>query len=726
MPPSPSGNPRAEMAAALAAEFSLPIILLRPGEKRPKNTGAFETQASLDPSAIRKALKGNDNYGIAFGPKARCFALDVDEGGAQTIQALTQTLGQLPPTWRIRTQSGGYQDLFDWPTDDGPAVRNRGRFAPGLDVRGEGGQSVGPLSEFLDRSTGELRPWSWAPGRSPWDLPRQPMPQPWLQAIRAYKTPRYLGPPPAKPAQPQPQNRLQAYARSIFDTKLAALAAAPDGLQEATLGAASLKAGSLIARGWLSQAYAHDAIVATMLGLPNYDAHDPWTPDLVTLKTRRGIERGQSSPEPDPAWAAELGARERPSHLKALNGGKPSFPQAEPDAAEPDEPPLNEPVWDYQEENPADVPERRWLYGKHYIRRYVSCTIGAPGAGKSILALTEACAMCSGEPLLGVYPAGRLKVGYWNGEDPADELRRRLAAIRMHFALAPGLLAGALSIGSGRTAEIVLARAARNAVAEVDEVEVERIIRTIRRRGLDVLIVDPFVSSHRVPENDNGAMDLVVKTWGRIAEQTNCAVELVHHPRKALGRELTVDDSRGGSALIGAARSVRVLNQMDEDEASKMGVAGRQRRSYFRVDNGKANLAPASVASWRRIVGIYLENDPGGGLGDNVGVVIRWQQPWAFEGITPTDTLRIQQAIADDERKWRDNAQSPDWVGHLVARVLDLNVDDPAEKASINDMVKTWTEHGLLEVVKTKDGNRRPRGYVRVGDLIDPATYVYD
>ena len=52
------------------------------------------------------------------------------------------------------------------------------------------------------------------------------------------------------------------------------------------------------------------------------------------------------------------------------------------------------------------------------------------------------------------------------------------------------------------------------------------------RRKIDVIVIDPFVSSHEVPENDNTAQDMVVKEWGRVADRGNCAVHLVDHTRK--------------------------------------------------------------------------------------------------------------------------------------------------------------------------------------------------
>src|SRR5690242_2443224 len=79
--------------------------------------------------------------------------------------------------------------------------------------------------------------------------------------------------------------------------------------------------------------------------------------------------------------------------------------------------------------DPATIPPRAWLYGRHYIRKFVSCTI-APGAlGKSSLVLAEAIAICTGRPLLGIAPTERTNVWYWNGEDPQEETERRIAAI---------------------------------------------------------------------------------------------------------------------------------------------------------------------------------------------------------------------------------------------------------------------------------------------------------
>jgi hypothetical protein len=81
----------------------------------------------------------------------------------------------------------------------------------------------------------------------------------------------------------------------------------------------------------------------------------------------------------------------------------------------------------------AKLPPRSWLYGKHYQRRTVSLTAGPGGMGKTSNDMVEAIAMVTGRNLLGEQPEERLRVWFHNGEDPRDEIDRRLAAICQHF-----------------------------------------------------------------------------------------------------------------------------------------------------------------------------------------------------------------------------------------------------------------------------------------------------
>lgn len=352
-------------------------------------------------------------------------------------------------------------------------------------------------------------------------------------------------------------------------------------------------------------------------------------------------------------------------------------------------------VW----KDPKSLPHRQWLYGRHYIRKYVSATVAPGGIGKSALEVCETLCLASGQAILGIVPEERVKVWYLNLEDPIEETERRIAAACLHYNLSAADLEGWLMIG-GRETEITLASQGREGLL-LNEPLIARLCQTIANQKIGAVIVDPFVSSHRVAENDNGAVDAVVKAWARIADKTGCAVELVHHVKKGqAGVATAMEDSRGAVSLIGAVRSGRVLNAMTEDEAVKAGVDDP--RPYFRVNNGKANLAPANGGSdWYRFVSVDLGN------GDNVGVVTAWNWP-AQTLIKVDDVSRVQMAMAHlSPEDGRVDYQSPRWLGHLVADVLKL--DMAKSKQQIRHLLDTWEACGYLAKETRKDAKRMDR-----------------
>jgi hypothetical protein len=80
-------------------------------------------------------------------------------------------------------------------------------------------------------------------------------------------------------------------------------------------------------------------------------------------------------------------------------------------------------------------PPRRWLYGRHYLRQFLSQTVAFGGVGKSNLAIVEHLSIVTGKPLVGVEPEERCNTWYWNGEDPKDELDRRIFAAALFYGI---------------------------------------------------------------------------------------------------------------------------------------------------------------------------------------------------------------------------------------------------------------------------------------------------
>ncbi len=271
----------------------------------------------------------------------------------------------------------------------------------------------------------------------------------------------------------------------------------------------------------------------------------------------------------------------------------------------------------------------------------------------------------------------------------------------------PHEVEGRLFFNSGRDTPIILASQTKAGTVIAEPVE-EELTAQLSSLEIDVLSIDPFVSCHRVPENDNNAIDAVAKTWGRIAGKANCAIDLSHHIRKANGQtELTADDARGGSGFIATVRCARGLNRMTKEQAEQAGVDDR--KSYFCVADVGGNLAPPSEeADWYHFENVRLAN------GDNVGAAVKWKWPSAFQEMAPADLLAVQKRIAAGE--WRESEKAADWAGQAVADVLGLDLNSPAARRDIRTMLKTWIANGALKEVNRRDEKRMMRKWIETGE----------
>jgi hypothetical protein len=372
---------------------------------------------------------------------------------------------------------------------------------------------------------------------------------------------------------------------------------------------------------------------------------------------------------------------------------------------------------------PETLPPRQWLYGRQYIRRFVSGTVATGGMGKSGLVLAESIAMVSGRNLLGHPPKAKCCGWYINGEDPRDEIDRRIGAILRRYGIAPEEIEGRLFIDSGRDRDFTLVETTRNGV-EVRETVCEALEAEIKANGIDFLIIDPLISALRIAENDNNAMDVAIKRLARIAENTNCAVEILHHTRKVPpndSSEPSIDDARGASSFGGAVRVGRVLRRMTSDEAAKAGLDNHER--FFRAHLARANMSPRLDRSeWYEFQSVDLRNQTAEEQSDNVGVVTRWEWPDICEELGEHDLYRIQQIVGESPGAilegvhdgWRRDHQATAWVGKAVAHVLGMSLGE--SKSRIKAMLDIWIASGALKVVHRDDRYRKSREFVEVGE----------
>lgn len=377
-------------------------------------------------------------------------------------------------------------------------------------------------------------------------------------------------------------------------------------------------------------------------------------------------------------------------------------------------------------EDYKQTPPRPWLYGKFLLRKHLSVDVAPGGLGKSTLSVSEAIDMVTGGKVgLGPRVPYPLRVWIFNLEDPRDDVEKAVIASLMHHKIDPTEVEGRLFFDSGRDQQFKLGVQGRNGAA-IQAVMRDRMIEFMLANQIDVLIIDPFVSSHAVTENDNNAQDMIAKEWGVIAERTNAAIRVVHHSRKQDNTsEVTVDSARGGKALTDASRVTRVFNRMTEDEAARAGVDNH--RLYFRVYNDKANFAPpADRSDWYHLASFDYDNpDPEGHFeADSIGVVERWE--WVSnEILDPKTALAVQKGVA--AKDWRKDVRAKAaWIGHLVAEVTGLSVEAADEREEIKGMIKLMFERGLLIDETRKDDHRKERKFVAVGEWQSLQTEVFE
>jgi hypothetical protein len=339
--------------------------------------------------------------------------------------------------------------------------------------------------------------------------------------------------------------------------------------------------------------------------------------------------------------------------------------------------------------DPADllnIPPREWVYGHFLIKQFIS-VLGAPGGtGKTAYAFAVAAAVALGRPLVAEPVHMQGNVWIYNLEDPKDELLRRMAAVVQHHRLDPQDLVGKLFLNSGRDRPLVIARASE--AGPIAEPIVEELVSELKAKNITLLVVDPFVRSHRLEENRNEQIDFAATLWAQVATRAGCAILLVHHFRKG-GVSGEADAFRGASALIDASRAAISVARMSKEEANDLGVSEEDRRLYVRTDNAKLNVAlPPTETTWLKLVSVPLPN------GDHVQTVERWELPSVWDGIPMSLIIRVIDRLSGEplpgEQYTLDCRSKDRWAGNVLIEELGLTVEQAKR------ILRAWKDSGLL------------------------------
>jgi hypothetical protein len=346
-----------------------------------------------------------------------------------------------------------------------------------------------------------------------------------------------------------------------------------------------------------------------------------------------------------------------------------------------------------------EVPSPRgWLLGNAFCREFLSSLLGHGGVGKTALRILQALALATGRNLTGEHVFERVRVLLISLEDGAKELRRRVLAARRYydipladldgwlFLAAPGGDAGKLMI-AGKHGHAMIGELAAYLEAE------------IIAHGIGLLMIDPFVKTHSLPENDNTGMDSVAQLLTNLAIRFDIAIDVPHHISKGIAEPGNADRGRGASSVVAAGRLIYTATTMQPDEAANFGISDERRKEYFRVDHAKVNITPGSKpANWFHLIGVALGNPtalyPNG---DEVHTVELWSPPDIWAGVNYDVINKILNAI--DEGIGDGNFYSSvaaAGADRAAWRVVLRFAPDKTE-GQARDIIKAWKRSGVLE-----------------------------
>ncbi len=347
--------------------------------------------------------------------------------------------------------------------------------------------------------------------------------------------------------------------------------------------------------------------------------------------------RGKPQPVSESAPASDSGGRMGPSSVqtsqhRSVNGNKPQRAFSEVGAPGETGSTTDDDRVELIRGDTIKVEPVRWLWERWLARGKLHILAGAPGTGKTTLALAMAATITRG----GAWPDGsRADAGsvlIWSGEDdPNDTLAPRLLAMgadmgRVHFVRSVASGEGRRPFDPATDMRALMIRA-----AEIGDVR--------------LLIVDPIVNAVAVDSHKNGEVRRALAPIVELASNLDCASLGISHFTKGTAGRDPVERVIGSLAFGALPRVVFATARIKEDD-------GSERRLFVRA---KSNIGPDGGG-----FSYTLEQSP---LRDHPGISasrLTWGAP--IEG-TARELLATAEAVEEASTEARDAAE---WLRDLL------------------------------------------------------------
>lgn len=662
------------------------VFPIKPGMKEPAKR-SWQSFATSDPAEVMlKWPTDRDDYNVGISTSG-FVVLDLDLYKFPNAAAEVSKLGDLPPTFTVKTARGG-RHLF-YRNRTGRRVQTRayqrrpdGResFAVldcrGVDVRADGGLVVGPGSVFEGGAYIVEH-----------DLPVADVPEHLVPVLTAARDKSDdAGAVPEGVTLDLPEAVAKATAYLVEDAPLAVEGSGGDNTTFQVC-ARLLDFGVTIETGLelLSDSW-------------NERCEPPWEIDDLETKLRNAAKHRQDPIGREQLRQDTFGAIELPPPAEKLNGS--NFKDQVVDGA-------------LSLEALSKLPPRDWLVPGLLERREMTQIVAPGGSGKSLWTLLAAAAVSLGDGrCLGFDVRRQARVLILSGEDRKEDYHRRLGALCLHHGIDPERFSSTLQVRCPTGGRISLLKRSGKSGERFKSPDFHRLQNFISDRGYGLVIIDPIVKFHELEENSNTDMNDFATVLRELAYETNAAVLAVHHTSKppqgsSSGFEGNPDAGRGASALKDGARVTATLFSMNTEDAKSYGVSEKERSDYFRVDDGKKNHSRRnSEPQWFKKVGVPLP-----GSAENVVTAF----PVTFDGCDRVEKIKPA-VLGEITRAWQDgrpiNAaiQGRSTGKKAIAEAIGEPVD------VVGEAIDCLQREGAIHLVKGGASSRAVSGHWKPAD----------
>jgi hypothetical protein len=386
--------------------------------------------------------------------------------------------------------------------------------------------------------------------------------------------------------------------------------------------------------------------------------------------------------------------------------------------------PTTPPEEGQKKREPIDIPQRRvlsgpeekpaprqWLHGRYLITGHMTMTAAPGGTGKSTAVMTELLEIACQQDVTGQRLWRPAKVLYINGEDPVDEIERRLYACILKHGFDRGLIAERFWYFSGRDFDGGLHFVESDGYdVQANEAAIEALETLIDDSGAEIVCIDPLSSFHGVNENSNSEVRTLMDALRGVSHRKSVSFHMVHHSVKEAiqNKTLGAEGARGASAFLDACRIVRTLRTLTKEENKRAGLPEGD-KSVVRTVIGKGNMTQAGDGTFMfRLQGVDLQNgDETYPEGDNVGVIEAYDaniEADSFDDLgRQADAARVLLELADGEYRVYPGSgpRHNQWLGHFMMK--DLGVEIVADMDAALSLLEA---EGFLRIERRRDAKK--------------------